>query len=193
MQRTEDRLKKLSEYLLLAGIPGLFAIAFLDSAAVPMAGGPDAVLLLLSWQRPALVPAIVAAAALGSTLGCLVLYAIGRKGGESVLARFGPERSAWVRRKMDEYGAGAVFVSVLAPPPFPTKPVILAAGVLQTPRVRFAIAVLAGRVLRYGIEGYLGARFGDQAAAVLRQNSPAAGLALAALVLAGLLVRHLRK
>jgi membrane protein YqaA with SNARE-associated domain len=184
-------LKQLNQYLLVMGIPGLFAIALLDSAAVPMAGGPDAVVMLLAWQRPTLLPAIALAAALGSMIGCLVLYGIGRKGGVGVMARFGPERQAWVRRKMEQYGVGAVILAVLAPPPFPTKPVILAAGVLQTSRFPFALAVLGGRVARYSFAGYLGARFGDQAAAVLKQYYPAIGLGFAAAVLLLLAVRRI--
>ena len=62
----------------------------------------------------------------------MVLYGIGKKGGKKALSRFSPERVAWIEAKMQEYGSWAVFAAVMAPPPFPTKPVILAAGVLQT-------------------------------------------------------------
>jgi hypothetical protein len=47
-------LANLNKYLLVMGIPGLLVISLLDSAAIPLAGGPDAVIMLLSWQRPAL-------------------------------------------------------------------------------------------------------------------------------------------
>ena len=36
--------------LLALGVPGLFIIALLDSAGVPLPGGVDIVLMLLSWQ-----------------------------------------------------------------------------------------------------------------------------------------------
>lgn len=80
-------LQRLSQYLIYLGIPGLFLIALLDSAAVPMVGGPDAVIMLLSWRNPSQLFAIVLAAAVGSTLGCLVLYRVARAGGRLVLAR----------------------------------------------------------------------------------------------------------
>lgn len=46
-------LETLKNKLLTLGIPGLFLISFLDSAGVPLPGGVDLVMMLLSWQRPA--------------------------------------------------------------------------------------------------------------------------------------------
>jgi len=174
------------------GIPGLLAISFLDSAAMPLAGGPDAVVLLLSWKRPALVLLIALAATVGSTLGCMVLYGIGYKGGEKALSRFSPEKTAWVERKMQEHGTWAIFAAVLAPPPFPTKLVIIAAGVLRAGRWRFAAGVFAGRLVRYTLLGYLGAQFGDGAAEVLKAHYPAVSLALIGGILLIILIRGLR-
>jgi membrane protein YqaA with SNARE-associated domain len=185
-------LARLSEYLLFMGIPGLLAISFLDSAAVPMAGGPDAVILLLAWRRPSMTFLIVLAAAIGSTLGCMVLYGIGKKGGEKALSRFDPERVAWIERKMQEYGVWAVFAAVMAPPPFPTKPVILAAGVLRAGKLRFAASVFAGRLVRYGILGYLGAKFGDESAKIIKAHYPGIFLALIGGLILIILIRYLR-
>jgi membrane protein YqaA with SNARE-associated domain len=185
-------LARLNEYLLFMGIPGLLAISFLDSAAIPMAGGPDAVIILLSWRRPAMTFLIVLAAAIGSTLGCMVLYGIGKKGGAKALSRFNPERVAWIERKMLEYGAWAVFAAVMIPPPFPTKPVILAAGVLQAGKRRFAASVFAGRLVRYSLLGYLGAKFGDQSAKIIKSHYPEIGITLLCGVLLMVLIRCLR-
>jgi membrane protein YqaA with SNARE-associated domain len=177
-------LTRLNQYLILMGLPGLVAIAFFDSAAVPMPGGPDAVILLLSWQRPSLTCWIVLAAAIGSALGCAVLYGIGQKGGEKALSRFNPDTKAWVERKMSRNGAWFVLGAVMAPPPFPTKLAILAAGVFQTGRIRFALAVLAGRLVRYSIVGYLGANLGSRAAETLRARYSI----IFSVILAGLLL-----
>ena len=76
-------LNRLSHFLMLMGIPGLLLISFLDSAAVPLPGGPDTLIMLLAWKRPALTYLIVLSAAVGSTLGCLVLYGIGIRGRKS--------------------------------------------------------------------------------------------------------------
>ena len=42
-------LQQLNKYLLLWGLPGLLIISFTDSAAVPMMGGLDALVVLLSY------------------------------------------------------------------------------------------------------------------------------------------------
>jgi len=186
-------LDRLNRYLIFLGIPGLFLIALLDSAAVPMAGGPDAAVMLLSWRNPDLLWVIAAAAAVGSTLGCIVLYRIGRAGGEMALARFSEARRSWVREKLDRNAFWAVFAAVMIPPPFPTKPLILASGVFRMRLDRFLIGVLSGRLIRYGMEAYLGAHFGQHAAAVLKARSPMILLGFVAAVLLFLLVRQLRR
>jgi len=178
-------LNYLSEYLTVMGIPGLFIISFLDSAFVPLAGGPDAVILLLAWQRPAIFFWIALTAAIGSTFGNMVLYGIGRKGGEKALVRFNPDRVIQIEQKMQIYGAWAVLGAVLAPPPFPTKLVILAAGVLKTGKLRFGISVFCGRLIRYSLVAWLAAKFGSRAAEIIRGNSVVAACVLiAALILA---------
>jgi membrane protein YqaA with SNARE-associated domain len=195
--RTSERqvsvlLQRLNKYLLLWGIPGLFAIAFLDSAAVPMMGGPDVVVLLLAWQRPMQILLIIVAAAVGSTLGCLVLYRVGRAGGEMALARFRPEKRAWVKEKLDRNAFIAVAAGVAAPPPFPTKLIILAAGAFRVRQASFANGVLVGRLVRYAVLAYVGARFGDQAAEVVKAHYPAAALLLVVAVILLVLWRHFR-
>jgi membrane protein YqaA with SNARE-associated domain len=185
-------LQHLNEYLLLLGVPGLLAIAFLDSAAVPIMGGSDAVVLLLAWQRPMQVLPIILAAAVGSMLGCLVLYKVGRAGGEKGLARFSAERRVRVKQKLDRNAFVAVMAGVAAPPPFPTKLVILAAGAFGVRRMKFVNGVLVGRLLRYSVLAYVGARFGNQAAGMLKEHYPAFALLLVAASILYVLVRHFR-
>jgi len=179
-------LNNLSEYLIFMGIPGLFLFSFLDSALIPLAGGPDAVILLLAWQRTDIFIWIALTAAAGSTFGNMILYGIGQKGGEKALARFNPDRVAQIEQKMRAYGAWAVFGAVIAPPPFPTKLVILAAGVLKTGKIRFAVSVLCGRVIRYSIVAWMAAKFGDRAVEIIKGHSLEVGCVLAAVLLAAL-------
>lgn len=187
-----QRLNDLSKYLLLWGIPGLLVISFLDSAALPIIGGPDALVLLLAWQRPAQIVLIILAATVGSTLGCLVLYNVGRAGGEIGLARFSPERRAWVKQKLDHNALAAVMAASTAPPPFPTKLVILAAGAFRVRQTKFLNGVLAGRLFRYSVLALVGAHFGNQAAEVLKRHYPVFTLLLAAALVLFFLVRHFR-
>jgi membrane protein YqaA with SNARE-associated domain len=185
-------LNRLSKWLAVMGIPGLLLISFLDSAAMPLAGGPDAVIILLAWHRPAMVFWIALAAAVGSTLGCMVLYGIGQKSGEKALARFNPERAARMEQRMREYGVWPIFASVIAPPPFPTKLVILAAGVLRIGKIRFAAAVFTGRILRYLLVAYLAAMFGERAALVLKAHYPTISLILIGSIFMIFLIRKLK-
>jgi membrane protein YqaA with SNARE-associated domain len=186
-------LKSLSGYLMIMGIPGLLAVSFLDSAAFPLLGGPDAFIMFLALHRPEMTFWIVLAATIGSALGCFVLYGIGRKGGEKALSRFSPERTARIERKMQEYGIWAIIASVIAPPPFPTKLVILAAGVLRIGKIRFAAGAFIGRLIRYSLVGYLAVRFGNQAMQVLKAHYPTFFAILAGGMLLIVVIRSLRK
>lgn len=186
-------LDMLNRLLLILGIPGLFLIALLDSAVIPMAGGPDAVVLLLAWQRPDLLWLIAVAAAVGSTLGCLVLYRIGHAGGELALARFSEARQLWVRQKLDHHAFWTILVAVVVPPPFPEKPIVLAAGAFHMRLDKFSTGVLAGRLIRYMSGAYLGAHFGKHAATVLRERSPLIILVIVAAMLLTLVFRQLRR
>jgi membrane protein YqaA with SNARE-associated domain len=171
-------MESLKQFLLALGIPGVILIAALDSGGIPLPGGPDAVVMLVSWQRPALVPVVALAAALGSTVGCYFLYLVGRRGGSVALRRFDKEKT---ERRMDQLRRNdwlAVFVSVIGPPPFPTKVFILGAGVIRMPWKRFVLSVFTGRFLRFLVEGYLGARFGEQAADLIRAHHTTILLAL---------------
>lgn len=185
-------LNRLNEYLLIMGIPGLLVISFLDSAGIPLPGGPDAVILVLAWQRPEVAFLIALAATVGSMLGCLVLYGIGSKGGEKALSRFNPEKTARVEQKMRDNAVWAVIASVLAPPPFPTKIIILAAGVSHMGKIRFCASVFAGRIIRFSLIAFLAARYGDQAAQILKAHYPSVSLVLAGLIAMIFLIRHLR-
>ena len=165
--------------LLALGVPGLFLIALLDSAGVPLPGGVDVVLMLLSWQRPSLFVVIALVAAVGSTIGCLVLYRVGRTGGEIALGRLNPAKRRWVTDKVLKNDILAMMVAVLAPPPLPTKVFMLVAGGVGMPVPRFVAAVFTGRMIRFGGEAYLAVRLGDQALETLQRYYPLVGAVLA--------------
>ena len=185
-------LQRLNKYLLLLGIPGLLVITFLDSAAVPMMGGPDAIVLLLAWKRPMQVLPIILAATIGSTLGCLVLYRFAGAAGEMALSRFSADKRAWMKQKLDRNAFAAVAAGLAAPPPFPTKFAVLAAGAFHVRMSKFTNAVVVGRLLRYSVLAYFGAQFGDQAADVIKVHYPAFLLMLAGALILFLVVRYYR-
>jgi len=177
------KLTKVSNYLITFGPFGLFAIALLDGAFVPMAGGPDAVVMLLSASRPGWWPIYAAAATLGSTAGCVILYYISKRAGRRALGRFSASKQARVKDLIERYDVLSVLVASLLPPPFPFKLFVVSAGVFRLSITRFAIAVGAGRAFRYLLEGYLAARYGDHAKEWLANYYPAIGIGLAVLII----------
>ena len=186
-------LTKLTHYLVSFGPLGLLAIAFLDSVMIPMPGGVDAVLLLLSASRPSWVLVYVAAATIGSTAGCVVLYYISQRAGHRALARFSESKQKRVKNLIDRYDVLSVLVASLLPPPFPFKLFVVSAGVFRLNLVRFTVAVAAGRTFRYLLEGYLAARYGDHAKEILGRYYPAIGVGLALLIIIVFVARNLLK
>jgi membrane protein YqaA with SNARE-associated domain len=186
-------LTKFSHYLVSFGPLGLLAIAFLDSVMIPMPGGVDAVLLLLSASRPSWMLVYVAAATIGSTVGCVVLYYISLRAGHRALARFSESKQKRVKNLIDRYDVLSVLVASLLPPPFPFKLFVVSAGVFRLNLVRFTVAVAAGRTFRYLLEGYLAARYGDHAKEILGRYYPAIGVGLALLIIIVFVARNLLK
>jgi membrane protein YqaA with SNARE-associated domain len=175
-------LGKVSQYLVSLGPFGLFGIAFLDSVMIPMPGGVDAVLLLLAAARPSWMLIYVAAATVGSTIGCVVLYRISQRAGRKALSRFSASKQKRVKDLIDRYDVMSVLVASLLPPPFPFKLFVVSAGVFRLNLMRFTLAVAGGRTFRYLLLAYLAARYGDQAKELLARYYPAIGITLAALI-----------
>ena len=182
-------LGKLSQYLVSFGPFGLLTIAFLDSVLIPMPGGVDAVLLLLAASRPSWMLIYVAAATVGSTLGCVGLYRISQRAGKRALARFSESKQKRVKDLIDRYDVMSVLVASLLPPPFPFKLFVVSSGVFRLNLVRFTIAIAAGRTFRYLLEGYLAAHYGEHAKDLLAHYYPTIGITLAVLVIVFFIVR----
>ncbi len=181
----------VKDYLQAFGAFGLFAIALLDSAFIPLPGGPDAVMLVLSDQNHAMMPVYALMATLGSVIGCVILYYISQRAGRHALERFSAEKQARVKDWVDRYDVLSVLVASLLPPPFPFKLFVITAGVFRLNVVRFALAVAVGRAARFFLEGYIAVTYGKQAQSFLAENFSWIGLALVVLVVAGFLLRSL--
>ena len=193
MHKITNALTKLSQYLVSFGPFGLFTIAFLDSVMIPMPGGVDAVLLLLAASKPSWMLIYVAAATVGSTLGCAVLYRISQRAGKHALARFSESKQKRVKDLIDRYDVMSVLVASLLPPPFPFKLFVVSSGVFRLNIVRFIIAIAAGRTFRYLLEGYLAAYYGDHAKEILARYYPAIGITLAVVVIVFFIARTLMR
>ncbi|MCC7263289.1 MAG: VTT domain-containing protein [Candidatus Latescibacteria bacterium] len=167
-----DSIEPLQGLLSGLGPASVIVLSIIDSAGMPTFGGPDALLLLMA-PNLSLVTGLwlLAGTIAGSGLGCLILYYVGRRGGEPLLARFGgAEKREWVREKLQRYDFAGIFGAAIGPPPFPTKLFVLSAGVLGMKWQRLLLAVILGRTLRYGVAWYLGLHYGAQAAELLSQH-----------------------
>ena len=74
------------------GAPGLFLAALLDSSFISLPEVVDILLVWMTTKHPSRMPLYAGAATLGSVLGCLVLYAIGRKGDQFIAKRFNADK-----------------------------------------------------------------------------------------------------
>ena len=176
----------LEAFVSSLGGPGLFVVAFLDSSFLSLPEINDVLVVLTVTRNEARMPYYAAMATLGSITGCVVLYVLGRKGGEAVLRkRFTGPRLEKAMGLFRRFGVLAIIVPALLPPPAPFKIFVLLAGVVRVPWPTFVGAVAVGRGVRYFGEGLLAVRYGDQAIEFLRGNGPLVWLGLVVLALVG--------
>lgn len=192
-EKITSGLVAVKDFLLAYGPFGLFGIALLDSALIPLPAGPDVVMILLTLQRPAWMPVYAAAATLGSVAGCVILYYISRKAGRRALERFSEKKQTKVKGLIDRYGALSVLVASVLPPPFPFKLFVITSGVFRVNILLFSIAITMGRAVRFLLEGFLAVQYGDRAEILFKQYFPWIGLGLAILIILGFVARLLLK
>jgi membrane protein YqaA with SNARE-associated domain len=165
---------------LTLGAPGLFLVAFLDSSFLSLPEITDLLVVWMVTRHPARVLVYVLAATLGSLAGCLVMYFIGRKGGDALIRkRFAPANVERALAAFERHGVLVVLVPAILPPPAPFKIFVLLAGVAGISTRKFATAILIGRGARYLVLGLLAVEYGEQALAYAETH----GLAVAIVVL----------
>jgi membrane protein DedA with SNARE-associated domain len=88
----------------------------------------------------------------------------------------------------------AVIVPALLPPPVPFKLFVLLAGAAAVSPLRFGIAIVIGRGIRYFGQGYLAVLYGERAADVMKEYGAQIGIGLAVSVaVAALLIIKFRQ
>ena len=157
--------KKYSGLLLVflkpLGIWGIFLLSAFDSSFIPVP--IDAFVAFYAWHNPHHFYLYVLVAALGSAIGGLVPYFVGRAGGEIfLLKRIDRARYEALRDKFERQEFLALMIPSMLPPPTPWKLFVFAAGVFDMRWVNYMLAVFAGRAIRFGIESLLVIRYGPQ-------------------------------
>jgi len=158
------------------GAPGLFLISFLDSSFLTFPVINDLLLIELSMQHPARMPLYASMAALGSLLGCVVLFLLARKVEEAAFHKKVGKRAAAIRHWVERNGFGGMLLAAMLPPPTPFKFFVLAAGVFEMSLASFASAIGLARAIRYFGVGYLAVRYGADALPYLGRHKLEVGV-----------------
>jgi membrane protein YqaA with SNARE-associated domain len=162
--------QKIVAFAVTLGAPGLFLISFLDSSFLTFPIINDLLLIQLSMQRPARMPLYASMAALGSLLGCVLLFLLAREIEEAAFHRKVGARGEAIRHWVVRNGFGGMLVAAMLPPPTPFKFFVLAAGAFEMPLLSFASAIGLARAIRYFGVGYLAVRYGANALPYLKAH-----------------------
>lgn len=156
-------IRAIGATLLSWGPWGIFLLAILDSAGIPIPEGVDALIVIMGTMHPQAGYWSAALAVIGSLAGSMFLFYVGRKGGEAFLDK--RTQKGWAKRFrhwFHHYGEITILIPALVPAPLPLKIFVLCAGALGMNRVHFALVILAARIPRYFGLAYLGARMGEE-------------------------------
>jgi membrane protein YqaA with SNARE-associated domain len=177
-------------FALSIGGLGLFFVAFLDASVLSLPEVNDILIVYMVTKSPSFLLYYAAMATAGSVGGSLVVYYLGRKGGEALLRRqFSREQIDRMQARFTRYGMAAVIVPAMLPPPVPLKLFVLGAGVAGMPAGKFAWAIGIGRGVRYLAEGILAYYYGAVAFEYIKRHG--GGVALwGAMISAAVLVAY---
>jgi membrane protein YqaA with SNARE-associated domain len=145
-------LHKLNVAMLAAlkplGVWGIGGLAIIDSTSIPMP--IDALLIDYVAHDHARFLLYCFMAALGSAIGSLLPYYLGRAGGELfLLKRINRERYEKLRDRFEKQEFLAIMVPAMMPPPMPVKLFEFAAGVFEMKPVWFFSAIFVGKFVRF--------------------------------------------
>jgi membrane protein YqaA with SNARE-associated domain len=171
-------IQKIGAFASALGAPGLFLISFLDSSVLTFPVINDFILVELSIKHPARMPLYAFLAALGSVMGCVLLFFLAEKGGEALFHKHAGDRAQAIHNWVVHNGFWGLLIAALLPPPTPFKVFVIAAGVFETPMSSFTSAITIARLIRYFGIGYLAIRYGNDALPYLKQHIWTVSLAL---------------
>lgn len=143
---------KLNTAMLVAlkplGVWGIGALAVIDSSSIPVP--IDALLIdYVIHDKPRFL-LYCFMAALGSAIGSLLPFFLGRAGGELFLMkRINRKRYEQLRDRFERQEFLAIMIPAMMPPPMPVKLFEFAAGVFEMKTAWFFSAILVGKFLRF--------------------------------------------
>ena len=168
--------------------PAMIIIGALDSSLLSLPEINDYLVVGRCYKYPTAAFYFPLFAAIGSVIGCNILYSIIRRGGQAVLRkRFKLQSIKRVERAYERFGFLAIGIPAILPPPLPFKIFVATAGALEYPRWKFLMTVMIARSFRYYVEGILAVFYGRRVLLFLKDNglvivSIVGSLALLALI-----------
>jgi len=180
-------LERVQVLALALGAPGLFLVALLDSSVLSLPEIADLLVIWMVVQHKDRLVLYALSATAGSLAGCLLLYYIGRKGGDALVRkRFRSDAVDRTLASFQRFGVITVLIPSILPPPAPFKIFVLLAGVARIGVGQFAAAIVIGRGARYFAEGLLALWYGDSAMAFIHEHATTVSLWLVGLLAVGL-------
>src|SRR5438067_11789730 len=108
------------ELALALGAPGLFLVAFLDSSVLSLPEITDLLVIWMVTHHKARFVLYAASATAGSIAGCLMMYYLGRKGGDALVRkRFSNTSVERALAAFRRHGIMPVPIPPTLPPPCP--------------------------------------------------------------------------
>jgi len=179
--------------------PAMVIIGALDSSLLSLPEINDYLVVGRCFKDPTAAYYFPLFAAVGSVLGCNLLYTIVRRGGQAVLRkRFKLAQIKRVERAYERFGFLAIGIPAILPPPLPFKIFVATAGALEYPRWKFLLTVMIARSFRYYVEGILAVFYGRRVLLFLKDNglvivSIAGSLVIIALIVYLIISRRKRR
>lgn len=150
------------------GVWGIGLVATIDAAAIPLP--MDLIMAGYAWEDRQHFYIYAILAGVGSAIGALLPYFIGRAGGELFLMRkVNRAKFDRVRAQFEKQEFVAMLIPSAMPPPMPWKMFILGAGVFEMKIPQFMLAIFLGRTTRYLIEGLLTVLYGPKIIVLFEQ------------------------
>ena len=152
----------LLQFVFHIGYFGPLVMGIMDSSFLVLPFGNDLVVVGLVARHHSGAPWYVVLAAVGSTLGVLILALVARKLGEEGIKKVaGEDRYDSLHKRIGKRAGAAVALAGIAPPPFPFTTVIAAVAAIDYPIWRILTVNFFTRGVRFAILAVLAIKFGS--------------------------------
>jgi membrane protein YqaA with SNARE-associated domain len=192
--------KTMSQHVVEAAVyvaaPLMVLVGALDSSLLSLPEVNDYITIARVANNPNEVYYFPLFPAIGSVIGCLILYRIAMRGEQFINKRFHPKHMDRVKKLYRKWGLFALVIPALLPPPMPFKIFVASAGALGFPMGRFAAVIMISRTVRYYFWGILAFFFRNEVRQMidwLGNNLPAVLGGLIAASILFLIVRRMMK